>query len=50
MNLRRHFQRAYTLVEMICVIAIISILMSLLLPVFVTAIKKALALADKLGS
>jgi len=35
-----------TLVELLCVIAIIAILLSLLLPVFVRAFQKVMALGD----
>jgi len=43
-------RKGYTLIELLCVIAIIVILVSLMLPAFGKALRKARGLGDHLGS
>jgi len=45
----QHFRRGFSLVEILCVMAIIGILVSLMLPAFARALRKARGLGDHLG-
>ena len=45
----RNFRRAFSLIEILCVMAIIAILVSLMLPAFARGLRKARGLGDHLG-